>query len=67
MTQQPGEFEQKLTRLEAIVKTLENENVSLDDAVKLFQEGKQLSAECEKLLKTAQAQMDAGSNEAPQK
>jgi exodeoxyribonuclease VII small subunit len=56
--QTPGAFEQKITRLEAIVKELENGNVELDRAVQLFKEGKTLSAECETLLKGAQQQID---------
>ncbi len=55
---QPGEFEQKLARLEAIVKQLESGDVALDDAVKLFQEGKTLASQCEALLKSAQQQID---------
>jgi exodeoxyribonuclease VII small subunit len=58
MADQPGAFEQKIARLEAIVKELENGNVELDRAVGLFKEGKALSAECETLLKGAQAQID---------
>lgn len=54
----PGAFEQKIARLEAIVKELENGNVELDRAVQLFKEGKALSAECETLLKGAQQQID---------
>ena len=56
--QTPGAFEQKIARLEAIVKELENGNVDLDRAVTLFKEGKTLSAECETLLKGAQEQID---------
>jgi exodeoxyribonuclease VII small subunit len=56
--QTPGAFEQKIARLEAIVKELENGNVELDRAVQLFKEGKTLSAECETLLKGAQEQID---------
>lgn len=56
--QTPGAFEQKIARLEAIVKELENGNVELDRAVALFKEGKALSAECEELLKGAQSQID---------
>jgi exodeoxyribonuclease VII small subunit len=56
--QTPGAFEQKVTRLEAIVKELENGNVELDRAVALFKEGKALSAECETMLKGAQEQID---------
>lgn len=56
--QTPGAFEQKIGRLEAIVKELENGNVDLDRAVQLFKEGKALSADCEALLKGAQEQID---------
>jgi exodeoxyribonuclease VII small subunit len=40
------------------VKTLESGDPSLDDAVKLFKEGKTLAAECEALLKSSQEQID---------
>ena len=56
--QTPGAFEQKVARLEAIVKELESGNVELYRAVALFKEGKALSAECEQLLKGAQEQID---------
>jgi exodeoxyribonuclease VII small subunit len=52
-------FDAKLQRLEAIVKQLENGDPSLDDAVKLFKEGKTLAADCEHLLKASQEQIDA--------
>lgn len=56
--QAPGAFEQKIARLEEIVKELENGSVELDRAVALFKEGKALSSECEALLKGAQEQID---------
>lgn len=56
--QAPGAFEQKISRLEAIVKELENGSVELDRAVQLFKEGKALAGECETLLKGAQEQID---------
>lgn len=56
--QTTGAFEQKIARLEAIVKELENGNVELDRAVALFKEGKSLAGECEQLLKGAQSQID---------
>jgi len=56
--QTTGAFEQKIARLEAIVKELESGNVELDRAVALFKEGKALSADCELLLKGAQEQID---------
>lgn len=56
--QKQGAFEQKIERLESIVKELESGNVELDRAVALFKEGKTLSDECEKLLKGAQSDID---------
>ena len=55
---QPGAFEQKIARLEQIVKELESGNIEQDKAVALFKEGKTLSAQCETLLKGAQEQID---------
>jgi exodeoxyribonuclease VII small subunit len=52
-------FETSLKRLEAIVQQLEEETVSLDQSVALFQEGRELARRCETLLKTAQEQIDA--------
>lgn len=43
-------FETAISRLEKIVHELEREDVSLDNAMKLFQEGKQLSVYCSKKL-----------------
>ncbi len=54
-----GEFEAALRRLEEIVQKLERENVGLDDSVALFREGKALAQKCERLLKDAQASIDA--------
>ena len=56
---EPSAFDAKLARLEAIVKQLETGDPSLDDAVKLFKEGKTLASECEALLKTSQEHIDA--------
>lgn len=44
------DFENNLKRLEAIVTALEKEEQSLEDTVKLFQEGVNLSKECRKAL-----------------
>jgi len=62
MTQKSGEFETALARLEAIVKQLETEDVSLDHSVELFKEGKDLARRCEALLKAAQSAIDAAGN-----
>jgi exodeoxyribonuclease VII small subunit len=59
----PQSFEQKLERIDVIVKQLESNTVPLDKAVELFQEGKRLAAECETLLKTAQTTLDKAMGE----
>ena len=45
------DFENNLKRLEDIVTALEKEEHSLEETVKLFQEGMNLSKECRKALK----------------
>ena len=47
-------FEIALKRLEEIVKALESGSSSLDDSIKLFEEGVNLSGYCNKLLKEAE-------------
>ena len=45
-----GDFEKSLARLEEVVKRLESADLSLDEAMKLFEEGVKLSRECQKQL-----------------
>lgn len=47
-------FEKKLTRLEEIVQKMEGGEMSLDDSLKLFEEGVKLSRECNKELSQAE-------------
>lgn len=47
-------FEQAMARLEQIVTTLESGRCSLDDSLKLFEEGTALTAYCSKQLKAAE-------------
>lgn len=47
-------FEDALRRLEAIVESLEQGNVSLDEAVGLYEEGIQLSKECAERLRASE-------------
>lgn len=47
-------FEKKLTRLEEIVKNMEGGELSLDDSLKLFEEGIKLSRDCNKELTEAE-------------
>ena len=50
-------FEQSLQRLEEIVRGMERGDVSLDECLKLFQEGTELVVNCNKLLDDAQLQV----------
>jgi len=52
------DFEFALARLEEIVGKLENANLSLDDAMKLFEEGVQLSRDCQKYLEQAEGKVE---------
>ena len=52
------DFEGSLGRLEEIVGKLESANLSLDDAMKLFEEGVQLSRECQKYLEQAEGKVE---------
>lgn len=47
-------FEQAMTRLEQIVTTLESGRCTLDDSLKLFEEGTKLTSYCAEQLKTAE-------------
>lgn len=48
------EFEKKLSRLEEIVQKMEKGEVSLEDSLKLFEEGVKLSRECHQKLTDAE-------------
>jgi exodeoxyribonuclease VII small subunit len=62
-TRLPQNFEQKLARIDAIVKELEGGTVELQRATELFKEGRVLARECEALLKSAQEQIDEAMSE----
>jgi exodeoxyribonuclease VII small subunit len=53
-----GGFEKSLTRLEEVVKRLESTELSLDDAMGLFEEGVELSQECQKQLEEAEGRVE---------
>ncbi|MBN8535768.1 MAG: exodeoxyribonuclease VII small subunit [Deltaproteobacteria bacterium] len=48
------EFEKKLTRLETIVQKMEKGDATLEDSLKLFEEGVKLSRECHQKLSEAE-------------
>ena len=51
-------FEDHLQRLEKIVDELEKGNVPLEQALKLFEEGMQLSTSCRKELEEAEGKVE---------
>jgi exodeoxyribonuclease VII small subunit len=50
-------FEEKLTSLEAVVERLERGDLSLDESVKLFEEGVKLSNACKQELEQAEGRI----------
>jgi exodeoxyribonuclease VII small subunit len=53
-----GGFEKSLVRLEEVVKHLESADLSLDEAMKLFEEGVKLSRDCQKQLEEAEGKVE---------
>ena len=51
-------FESALKRLEEISDLLENEDTTLEDSIKLFEEGIELKEFCEEKLKSAKLKID---------
>jgi exodeoxyribonuclease VII small subunit len=52
------DFEKSMARLDQVVKRLESPDLSLDEAMKLFEEGVTLSRECQKQLEEAEARIE---------
>src|SRR5215469_11708504 len=52
------DFEKSLARLEEVVRRLESPQLSLDEAMKLFEEGVGLSHECQKQLEEAEGRVE---------
>ncbi len=55
---EPPSFEQNLDRLEGIVKRLEESELPLEEALKLFEEGTVLSAGCKRQLEEAEHRVE---------
>jgi|SRR5579871_2080016 len=53
-----ADFEKSLGRLEEVVRKLESPQLSLDDAMKLFEEGVELSRECQNQLEEAEGRVE---------
>src|SRR5262245_52267717 len=56
--QKKPDFERSLARLEEVVRRLESPQLSLDEAMKLFEEGVELSRECQKQLEEAEGKVE---------
>ena len=56
-------YEQAISRLEEIVSALEKNDVSLDEALTLFEEGTRLTAFCSEKLKNAKAKITLAEKE----
>ena len=52
------DFERSLARLEEVVRRLESPQLSLDEAMKLFEEGVGLSRECQKQMEEAEGKVE---------
>lgn len=57
MSEQSKSFEQSIDRLDAIVCSLEQGNVPLEEALKLFQEGTGLVKSCDEMLSRAELEV----------
>ena len=52
------DFEKSLARLEEVVKRLEQPNLPLTEAMKLFEEGLRLAQQCQKQLQDAEGRVE---------
>ena len=52
-----AKFEEQLTALESVVERLERGELTLDESVRLFEEGVKLSEACKKELETAEGRI----------
>ncbi len=59
MAENTFDFEKSLAELEKIVSALEKNDVSLDEAIKLFEKGIELSSKCKKTLESAEIKITA--------
>lgn len=57
MNKKNASFEEKMQRLEQIVRAMEQGDVPLNDSIKLFQEGTDLVRDCGKMLDGAELEV----------
>lgn len=63
MSKKEEDFEELMKKLEDITNKLETENLSLDESVKLFEEGIGISKECNEKLEKAEKKISILINE----
>jgi exodeoxyribonuclease VII small subunit len=63
-TDKPEPFEKNLERLDAIVRELEDADLPLDKALRLYEEGMKLSEFCHKQLEEAEGRIEILSKKA---
>jgi exodeoxyribonuclease VII small subunit len=63
----PAQFEKSITELEQVVAALEKGDVSLDDALKQFEQGIKLTRTCQTLLNQAEQKVEQLINTKPPK
>lgn len=56
--QERPSFEEALNKLESIVEELENEEITLEDSVKLYEEGVKMSRFCTEILEQAELRIE---------
>lgn len=58
-------LESKMEKLEGILKTLENNDLPLEESVKLYEEGVALQAECQRMLEELKIKVSKVASEGP--
>lgn len=64
--QERPSFEEALKKLESIVEELENEDITLEDSVKLYEEGVKMSRFCTEILEQAELRIEQVNEADPQ-
>jgi len=60
--EKPPAFEEALERLEKIVERMHRDDVPLDEAIRLFKEGTELTTRCDELLSNAELRVQQLTN-----
>jgi exodeoxyribonuclease VII small subunit len=58
MSKKKRSFEDALSRLEEIVESLDDDSMSLEEMIKLYKEGNELSKQCTKTLEDAELRIE---------